>query len=178
MCVAEGRHGVLEAARGLEMGHIFQLGRKFADALGLQVLDENGKLVTVTMGSYGIGPSRAVAAIAEGTLDDLGLCWPRNVAPADVHLVATGKDPAIFAAADRIAVELSQEGVDVLYDDRPKVSPGVKFKDAELIGLPTIVVVGRNLAEGTVEVRDRRTGEREEIPADQVVNHLVHVVRA
>jgi prolyl-tRNA synthetase len=160
------------------MGHIFQLGRLYADALGLQVLDENGKLVTVTMGSYGIGPSRAVAAIAEGTLDDLGLAWPRNVAPADVHLVATGKDEAIFAAADRIAVELSQLGVDVLYDDRPKVSPGVKFKDAELMGLPTIVVVGRNLAEGTVEVRDRRTGERVEIHTDHVVNHLVSLVRS
>jgi prolyl-tRNA synthetase len=176
--VAEGRDGVLEAARGLEMGHIFQLGRKFADALGLQVLDENGKLVTVTMGSYGIGPSRAVAAVAEGTLDDLGLCWPRNVAPADVHLVATGKDEAIFAAADRIATELAADGVAVLYDDRPKVSPGVKFKDAELIGVPTIVVVGRNLAEGTVEVRDRRTGEREEVPVDHAVNHLVHLVRS
>ena len=170
--------GTLESARGIEMGHIFQLGRMYADALGLQVLDENGKLVTVTMGSYGIGPSRAVAAIAEGTIDDLGLSWPRNVAPADVHLVATGKDEAIFAAADRIARELSQQGVDVLYDDRPKVSPGVKFKDAELIGLPTIVVVGRNLAEGTVEVRDRRTGERDEVPTDHVVNHLVHLVRA
>ena len=170
--------GTLESARGIEMGHIFQLGRKYADALGLQVLDENGKLVTVTMGSYGIGPSRAVAAIAEGTSDELGLAWPRNVAPADVHLVATGKDEAIFAAADRIAVELSQLGVAVLYDDRPKVSPGVKFKDAELIGVPTIVVVGRNLAEGTVEVRDRRTGEREEVPTDHVVNHLVHLVRS
>ena len=170
--------GTLESARGIEMGHIFQLGRMYADALGLQVLDENGKLVTVTMGSYGIGPSRAVAAIAEGTIDDLGLSWPRNVAPADVHLVATGKDEAIFAAADRIARELSQQGVDVLYDDRPKVSPGVKFKDAELIGVPTIVVVGRNLAEGTVEVRDRRTGERDEVPTDHVVNHLVHLVRA
>ncbi len=170
--------GVLESARGIEMGHIFQLGRKYADALGLQVLDENGKLVTVTMGSYGIGPSRAVAAIAEGTADDLGLAWPRNVAPADVHLVATGKDEAIFAAADRIAVELSQQGVAVLYDDRPKVSPGVKFKDAELIGVPTIVVVGRNLAEGTVEVRDRRTGDRVEVPTDHVVNHLVHLVRS
>ena len=170
--------GVLESARGIEMGHIFQLGRKYADALGLQVLDENGKLVTVTMGSYGIGPSRAVAAIAEGTADDLGLAWPRNVAPADVHLVATGKDEAIFAAADRIAVELSQQGVAVLYDDRPKVSPGVKFKDAELIGVPTIVVVGRNLAEGTVEVRDRRTGNRVEVPTDHVVNHLVHLVRS
>ncbi len=170
--------GVLESARGIEMGHIFQLGRLYAEALGLQVLDENGKLVTVTMGSYGIGPSRAVAAIAEGTFDELGLAWPRNVAPADVHLVATGKDEAIFAAADRIARELSQQGVDVLYDDRPKVSPGVKFKDAELIGVPTIVVVGRNLAEGTVEVRDRRSGAREEIPTDHVVNHLVHLVRA
>ena len=170
--------GTLETARGIEMGHIFQLGRKYADALGLQVLDENGKLVTVTMGSYGIGPSRAVAAIAEGTLDELGLCWPRNVAPADVHLVATGKDEAIFAAASRIARELAADGVTVLYDDREKVSPGVKFKDAELIGVPTIVVIGRNLADGTIEVRDRRSGEREEIPVDHVVNHLVRMVRS
>ncbi|HET7066058.1 MAG TPA: proline--tRNA ligase [Nocardioides sp.] len=170
--------GTLVSARGIEMGHIFALGRKYADALGLQVLDEHGKLVTVTMGSYGIGPSRAVAAIAEGTLDELGLCWPRNVAPADVHLVATGKDEAIFAAADRIATELAGDGVTVLYDDRPKVSPGVKFKDAEIIGVPTIVVVGRNLADGTVEVRDRKTGDREDVPADEVVNHVVRVVRA
>jgi prolyl-tRNA synthetase len=178
VCAVTGRGGVLEASRGLEMGHIFALGRKFADALGLQVLDANGKLVTVTMGSYGIGPSRAVAAIAEGTLDELGLCWPRDVAPADVHLVATGKDNSVFAAADRIATELAADGVTVLYDDREKVSPGVKFKDAELIGVPTIVVVGRNLADGTIEVRDRRTGDREEVPVDQVVNHLVRIVRA
>jgi prolyl-tRNA synthetase len=178
VCITEGRDGVLEAARGIEMGHIFQLGRKFADALGLQVLDENGKLVTVTMGSYGIGPSRAVAAIAEGTLDELGLCWPRNVAPADVHVVATGKDDAIFAAADRIATELAGDGVTVLYDDRPKVSPGVKFKDAEMIGVPTIVVVGRNLADGMIEVRDRRTGERDDVPVGEVVNHLVRLVRS
>jgi prolyl-tRNA synthetase len=170
--------GVLESARGIEMGHIFQLGRKYADALGLQVLDEHGKLVTVTMGSYGIGPSRGVAAIAENTLDELGLCWPRNVAPADVHIVATGKDDAVFAAADRIATELAGDGVTVLYDDRPKVSPGVKFKDAELIGVPTIVVVGRNLADGTIEVRDRRTGDREDVPVAEVVNHLVRLVRA
>jgi prolyl-tRNA synthetase len=170
--------GTLVSARGIEMGHIFQLGRKYADALGLQVLDENGKLVTVTMGSYGIGPSRGLAAIAEGTLDELGLCWPRNVAPADVHLVATGKEESVYAAADRVATELADAGVTVLYDDREKVSPGVKFKDAELIGVPTIVVVGRNLAEGTIEVRDRRSGERQEVPVDQVVNHLVGVVRA
>jgi len=171
-------NGTLESARGIEMGHIFQLGRLYADALGLQVLDENGKLVTVTMGSYGIGPSRAVAAIAEGTLDELGLCWPRHVAPADVHLVATGKDDSAFTAGDRIATDLASAGVEVLYDDRRKVSPGVKFKDAELIGVPTIVVVGRSLAEGTVEVRDRRTGEREDVPVDEVVNHLVGLVRA
>ena len=170
--------GILQAERGLEMGHIFQLGRKFAEALDLKVLDENGKLVTVTMGSYGIGPSRAVAAIAEGTLDELGLCWPRNVAPADVHLVAAGKDEEVFAAADRIAVELAEHGVEVLYDDRTgKVSPGVKFKDAELIGVPTIVVVGKSLAEsGTVEVKDRRTGERTEVAADHAVDHLVRLV--
>jgi prolyl-tRNA synthetase len=170
--------GVLESARGIEMGHIFALGRMYADALDLQVLDANGKLVTVTMGSYGIGPSRAVAAIAEGTYDELGLCWPRNVAPADVHLLATGKDEAIFAAADRIATELAGDGVTVLYDDRERVSPGVKFKDAELLGMPTIVVVGRNLADGTVEVRDRRSGERQDVAADEVVNHLVRLVRA
>ena len=172
--------GILESARGIEMGHIFQLGRKYADALDLQVLDENGKLVTVTMGSYGIGPSRAVAAIAEGTLDELGLSWPRNVAPADVHLVATGKDEEVFATAERIATELSAAGVEVLYDDRPgKVSPGVKFKDAEMIGVPTIVVVGRDLAsDGTVEVRDRASGERENVAVGSVVDHLVRVVKA
>ncbi len=169
--------GVLEAARGIEMGHIFQLGRKYADALGLQVLDEFGKLVTVTMGSYGIGPSRAVAAIAENTLDEIGLVWPREVAPADVHLVATGKDEHVHAAADRIVHELDRQGIEVLYDDRVKVSPGVKFKDAELIGVPTIVVVGKGLADGTVEVKDRRTGEREDVPADHVVDHVVRLVR-
>ena len=158
--------GILEAARGIEMGHIFQLGRKFADALDLKVLDQSGKLVTVTMGSYGIGPSRAVAAIAENTLDELGLCWPRAVAPADVHLVATGKEDDIFDAAQSLADDLVALGVTVLYDDRRGVSPGVKFKDAELLGMPTIVVVGKGLADGTIEVRDRRTGDREDVPVD------------
>ncbi|GAB3783083.1 proline--tRNA ligase [Nocardioides ungokensis] len=170
--------GVLETARGIEMGHIFQLGRKYADALDLKVLDENGKLVTVTMGSYGIGPSRAVAAIAEGTHDELGLSWPREVAPADVHLVATGKDDHVFAVAERIAHELSSQGIEVLYDDRPKVSPGVKFKDAELIGVPTIVVVGKGLVDGTVEIKDRATGERQNVPTDHLVDRVVRLVRA
>jgi prolyl-tRNA synthetase len=170
--------GPLELARGVEMGHIFQLGRKYADALGLQVLDENGKLVTVTMGSYGVGVSRAVAAIAESTHDELGLCWPRGIAPADVHLVATGKDAAVFEAADRLAQELVAAGLTVLYDDRPKVSPGVKFKDAELLGMPVIVTVGRGLEQGVVELRDRQTGEREEVPVAEAGGRILAAARA
>jgi prolyl-tRNA synthetase len=169
--------GPLQLARGVEMGHIFQLGRKYADALDLKVLDENGKLVTVTMGSYGIGVSRAVAAIAESTHDELGLCWPRGIAPADVHVVATGKDPAVFEAAERLSRELVDAGLTVLYDDRPKVSPGVKFKDAELLGMPTIVTVGRGLAEGTVELRDRATGEREEVPVEGAAQRITAAAR-
>ncbi|MGY1710382.1 proline--tRNA ligase [Geodermatophilus sp. SYSU D00758] len=168
--------GALELARGVEIGHIFQLGRKYAEALELKVLDENGKLVTVTMGSYGIGVSRAVAAIAESTHDELGLCWPREIAPADVHVVATGKDAAVFTAAQQLAGDLVAAGVTVLYDDRPKVSPGVKFKDAELLGMPTIVTVGRGLAEGVVELRDRATGEREEVPVEDAVARVLAAV--
>ncbi|WP_445257816.1 proline--tRNA ligase [Nocardioides aurantiacus] len=176
-CATEGRDGVLETARGIEMGHIFQLGRKYAEALDLKVLDENGKLVTVTMGSYGIGVSRAVPVIAEDNHDELGLVWPREVAPAHVHLVATGKDVAVFEAAAGLAEALAAQGVEVIYDDRPKVSPGVKFKDAELIGVPTIVTVGRGLVDGNVEVKDRRSGVRTEVPLDSAVDHLLGVVR-
>ncbi len=167
----------LESARGIEVGHIFQLGRKYAEALDLKVLDDHGKLVTVTMGSYGIGPSRLVAAIAENTYDDLGLVWPREVAPADVHLVATGKDAAVFEAAERVAAELEQRGLTVLLDDRPKVSPGVKFKDAELIGVPTIAVAGRGVADGVLEVKDRLSGERSDVAIDEVADHLTRLVR-
>ncbi len=170
--------GTLESARGIEMGHIFQLGRKYAEALGLKVLDEFGKLVTVTMGSYGIGPSRAVAAIAENTHDELGLCWPREVAPADVHIVATGKEDAVFAAAEALASELDARGVQVLYDDRFKVSPGVKFKDAELIGVPTIVVVGRGLADGAVEIKDRSGGTREDVAVADAAGRIEELVRS
>src|SRR3954454_1658059 len=170
--------GTLESARGIEMGHIFQLGRKYADALDLQVLDENGKLVVVTMGSYGIGVSRAVAAIAEGNNDELGLVWPREISPADVHVVATGKDEAVFSTAAELVRNLSAAGLDVLYDDRLKVSPGVKFKDAELIGVPTIVTVGRGLAEGNVEVKDRRSDERQQIPLPEAVARITGIVRA
>ena len=158
-----------EIERGIEIGHIFQLGRKYAEAIGLKVLDENGELITVTMGSYGIGVSRAVAAIAEQSHDDKGLIWPREVAPADIHLIAAGKDEAIFAAANELAIELEAEGVRVLYDDRTTVSPGVKFNDSELIGIPTIVIVGKRLAEGFIEFKDRRTGERRDVALSEAV---------
>ncbi|MHA7239189.1 proline--tRNA ligase [Arthrobacter sp. TMS1-12-1] len=161
--------GPLVAARGIEMGHIFQLGRKYAEALGLKVLDHNGKLATVTMGSYGVGVTRAIAALAESNHDDRGIVWPRNVAPADVHIVATGKGAEVFEAAEKLAAELESSGLTVLYDDRPKVSPGVKFGDAELIGVPTIVVVGRGLADGVLEVKDRRTGEAQNVAVDEAV---------
>ncbi len=164
--------GPLTLARGVELGHIFQLGRKYADALGLKVLDPNGKLVTVTMGSYGIGVSRAVAAIAEETCDDLGLAWPRAVAPFDVHIVATGKDEAPLTFATGLAQTLSDAGYDVLVDDR-KASPGVKFADAEIMGMPTSVVVGRGLADGVVELRDRRAGTKSEVPADEIADRLL-----
>ena len=169
--------GVLETARGIEMGHIFALGRKFADALGLKVLDQLGKQVTVTMGSYGVGVSRAVAAVAEGSHDEVGLVWPRELSPADVHIVATGKDEDVFAKADEVTTELERRGVSVLYDDRRKVSPGVKFKDAELVGVPTIVVIGRNLAEGVIEVRDRRSGAKRDVAVAEAVDAIVDEVR-
>ena len=161
--------GPVELARGMEIGHVFQLGRKYAEALGLKVLDENGKLVTVTMGSYGIGVTRILAAIAETTADERGLLWPRGIAPFDVHVVATGKDEVAFELGSRLAAELEAERFEVLYDDRPKVSPGVKFGDAELLGVPTVVIVGRGAADGLVELWDRRTNERTEVPASELV---------
>jgi len=167
----------LVAARGIEMGHIFQLGRKYAESLGLRVLDENGRLVTVTMGSYGVGVSRAVACVAEGNHDELGLVWPREITPADVHVLATGKDDEVFLKAQEITQELERAGLDVLYDDRRGVSPGVKFKDSELIGVPTIVVVGRGLAEGTVEIKDRRSGERRSVGVADAVHEVLAEVR-
>jgi len=169
--------GPLELARGIEIGHIFALGRRYAEALDLKVLDENGKQVVVTMGSYGIGVTRAMAAVAEGNHDDKGLVWPRELAPADVHVVATGKDPEILVEAERISTELSAQGIDVLLDDRPRVSPGVKFKDAELVGVPTILVVGKGLAEGVVELRDRRSGDAEQVPVAEAVARVSAAVR-
>ena len=164
--------GPVELARGMEIGHVFQLGRFFAETLGLKVLDENGKLVTVTMGSYGIGVTRILAILAELNNDERGLVWPASVAPFDVHVVATGRDQAAFALAEQVSASLEDADFDVLYDDRPKVSPGVKFGDAELVGVPQIVIVGRGAADGEVELWDRRSGERVVVPAAEVVGRL------
>ncbi len=164
--------GPVELARGMEIGHVFQLGRKYAEALGLKVLDENGKLVTVTMGSYGIGVTRILAIIAELNNDDNGLIWPASVAPFDVHVVAAGREPVVFEVAEALTASLEGNGLDVLFDDRPKVSPGVKFGDAELIGVPKIVIVGRSAADGVVEVWDRRTNERTQVPVAEVAGQL------
>ncbi len=162
--------------RGIEIGHVFQLGRKYAEALDLKVLDQNGKQQVVTMGSYGIGVSRAVAVVAETSHDELGLCWPREIAPADVHLVSTGKgNDDITTFSESLASSLEAQGLKVLFDDRVGVSPGVKFKDAELLGMPTIVIVGKGLAEGKVEVRDRKSGERTDVAVDAAVGHIVGV---
>ena len=168
----------LTIKRGIEIGHVFQLGPKYAEALGLQVLDKNGKQQTVTMGSYGIGVSRAVAAIAEAMHDDNGLRWPLEVSPFDVHIVIAGKDDAaITGAAETLATELESAGLKVLLDDRQGISPGVKFKDAELIGVPNIVVAGRGVANGMLEVRDRFAGTAVETPISQVGPQLVAQAR-
>ncbi|MEN3537667.1 proline--tRNA ligase [Microbispora sp. ZYX-F-249] len=162
----------LSIDRGIEIGHIFQLGRKYADAAQLDALGPDGKPIRITMGSYGVGVSRAVAVLAEQRHDQLGLVWPREVAPADVHIVGTGKENQIEVAS-RLAETLEARGLRVLVDDRPGVSPGVKFKDSELLGLPTVLIVGRGLANGVVELRDRVTGTKEEIPLDEAVDRVL-----
>ncbi len=164
--------GPVEIARGMEIGHVFQLGRKYAEALGLKVQGEDGKLVTVTMGSYGIGVTRILAAIAEKNNDDRGLVWPAAVAPFDVHVIATGKEDDVYRAAEGLVATLEGAGYDVVYDDRVKASPGVKFGDAELIGVPQIVIVGKGLSEGLVELWDRRSNERRSVPLVEVLAQL------
>lgn len=164
--------------RAIEIGHIFQLGRKYAESLNLTVLDQNGKSQIVTMGSYGIGVSRAVAAIAEQTHDEIGLNWPVDLAPAKVHIVATGKEDAIFDAALDLGNKLEATGISVMLDDRRDPSAGVKFKDAELIGNPIIVVVGKALANGNVEVRVRKSGEKSEVAVGEAINSITALLAA
>jgi prolyl-tRNA synthetase len=162
--------------RAIEIGHIFQLGRKYAQALDLTVLDQNGKSQVVTMGSYGIGVSRAVAAVAEQTYDELGLCWPREIAPADVHIIATGREDEVFNTAETLASDLEERHIRVMIDDRKDASAGVKFKDAELIGIPFIVVVGKGLAEGSIEFKVRKTGDKRDIPLLSAVTEIQKLI--
>ncbi len=166
----------VKIARGIEIGHIFQLGRKYAKALDLTVLDENGKSQVVTMGSYGIGVSRAVAAIVEQHYDEKGIIWPIKVAPAQIHLVATGKEDSVFEFANQLAQDLTNSGIKVIYDDRRGVSPGVKFNDSEILGMPIIVVVGKKLVEGLVEVKDRASGETKTVAKEELLLELVNLV--
>ncbi|OHO32399.1 proline--tRNA ligase [Corynebacterium sp. HMSC034B08] len=168
-------NGTVKLARGIELGHIFQLGRKYTEAMDVQILDENGKRAVPTMGSYGIGISRMLAVVAEQRHDDKGLVWPVEIAPYQVHVAVANKDAAALEAGDRIAAELSDAGLEVLFDDRPKVSPGVKFKDAELLGMPFIVILGRAFADGNVELRIRG-GETLEVPADDIVAKVQELV--
>jgi prolyl-tRNA synthetase len=167
--------GPLVSARGIEVGHIFQLGRKYTDAFAVDVLGEDGKPIRLTMGSYGIGVSRLVAVIAEQHHDEMGLRWPSAVSPFDVHLVIANKDPDARAGATELANDLDRTGVEVLLDDR-QASPGVKFKDAELIGVPRIVVVGRGWGNGVVELRNRFSGETREVAVDAAVTEIAAAV--
>ncbi|WP_115684434.1 proline--tRNA ligase [Corynebacterium senegalense] len=164
-------NGTVKLARGIELGHIFQLGRKYTEAMDVQILDENGKRATPTMGSYGIGVSRMMAVVAEQLHDDKGLVWPVEIAPYQVHVAVANKDTAAMEAGARLVEELDAAGIEVLFDDRPKVSPGVKFKDAELLGMPFAVILGRAFAEGKVELRIRG-GETLEVEAGEVVEKL------
>ncbi|MEV5648912.1 proline--tRNA ligase [Nocardia sp. NPDC052254] len=172
----DGR-GVLHAARGIEIAHIFQLGYKYTDAFEVDVLGENGKPVRLVQGSYGVGISRMVAVVAEQMHDEKGLRWPSEIAPFDVHVVIANKDEAARAGAEQVVAGLDGQGLDVLFDDRT-ASPGVKFKDAELLGMPWIVVIGRGWAEGKVELRNRFTGESEDIPADSAIESVLAKIRA
>ncbi|MFV2104255.1 proline--tRNA ligase [Micromonospora sp. LOL_024] len=167
--------GRLTMRRGIEIGHIFQLGRRYTDVFAVDVLGPQGKPVRPTMGCYGIGVSRAVAAIAEQHHDERGLVWPAPVSPVDVHLVAAGKGPQVDAALD-LGARLAAGGLRVLVDDRAGVSTGVKFTDAELIGIPRTVVFGRRLADGYVELRDRATGERTDLPVEDLAEQLLSEV--
>ena len=170
-------HAPVIIDRAIEIGHIFQLGRKYAQALDLTVLDADGKSQVVTMGSYGIGVSRAVAAVAEQSHDEIGLIWPLEVAPAKVHIVATGKDDLPFDTAEKLATSLEANGISVMLDDRREASPGVKFKDAELIGNPIIVIVGKALADGKVEVRIRKTGDKREVALTDAITEISSLVK-
>jgi prolyl-tRNA synthetase family II len=169
----------LEIIRAIEVGHIFKLGRKYTDTFGVSVLGPDGSSITPVMGCYGIGVERAMAAVAEVHHDDAGLAWPVTVAPADVDVVLlTPKDTAARAAAETLYAELQAVGVDTFIDDRDE-RPGVKYRDAELTGIPCRVSVGsRDLAEGVVEFAIRATGEKERVPVVEAVRHVQQYLSA
>jgi len=169
----------LEIIRAIEIGHIFKLGRKYTTALGVSVLGPDGAAIIPIMGSYGIGVERAMAVIAEVHHDDVGLTWPVQVAPAEVTVVLLSpQDEATAAAAESIYAQLQAAGADVLLDDRDE-RPGVKYRDAELVGIPCRVSVGRrDLAEGTVEITSRATGEKERVPVDHAVRYVQEFLSA
>ena len=173
---APNGQGTLTLERGIELGHIFQLGRKYTEAFDVQILDENGKRAVPTMGSYGIGVTRMLAVLAEQRHDEKGLNWPVAVAPYQVHVAVANKDAAALEAGQKLVEDLDRAGVEVLFDDRPKVSPGVKFKDAELLGMPFIAILGRAFADGIIELRIRG-GETREVPADSIVDTLTELIR-
>ena len=169
----DGR-GTLTIARGVEVGHIFQLGQKYSEALNASVLDENGRQVTMTMGCYGIGVSRVVAAAIEQHHDDKGIVWPSAVAPFSLALIPMQmkKSQRVREAADRLYGQLQAAGIDVLFDDRD-ARPGVMFADMELIGIPHRVVVGeRGLDNGEIEYRARGDSENQMLPLDSFVEFI------
>jgi prolyl-tRNA synthetase len=171
--------GPLSFERGVEIGQVFQLGLKYSKSLDLKVLDQNGKAVPVWMGSYGIGVSRVLACIAEFHHDERGLAWPAVIAPAQVHVVVTGKDRSAWDKAEEFVADLEAKGVEVLFDDRPKVSPGVKFKDSELLGVPLVAVIGRDYAnDGTIEIRKRDGSDSVSVPAADAIDEVVRRVEA
>ncbi|MBE7363971.1 proline--tRNA ligase [Corynebacterium aurimucosum] len=173
---APNGQGTLTLERGIELGHIFQLGRKYTEAFDVQILDENGKRAVPTMGSYGIGVTRMLAVLAEQRHDEKGLNWPVAVAPYQVHVAVANKDAAALEAGQKLVEDLDRAGIEVLFDDRPKVSPGVKFKDAELLGMPFIAILGRSFKDGIIELRIRG-GETREVPADSIVDTLKELIR-
>ena len=164
--------GTLKLAKGIEVGHIFKLGDKYSKALNAAVLDENGKQQIIKMGCYGIGISRVMAAAIEQNHDEFGIIWPKNIAPYLVDvIIANIKDETQVSLGEKIYTELSDNGIEAVLDDRDERA-GFKFKDADLIGFPLKIVVGKGAVEGIVEIKDRRTGESSEVKKEDVLQYI------
>ena len=169
-------HGKVKFAKGIEIGQIFKLGTIYSEKMNGTYLDENGKAKPYIMGCYGIGVSRLIAAIIEQNNDENGIIWPKEVAPYLVHLVCLDmKKDVQKETAEKIYNKLLEEKVEVLYDDRIE-RPGVKFNDADLIGLPIQIIVGRKADEGIIEIKVRKTGEREEVLIENLYTKLHEII--